>query len=106
MSKHDFSALYEKYPEVIAEMPHFFDSHRFIRCIAQKNQDLYVEALYSYRNTRWGVTAAPFMVVHQRLAEGLHRFRELVTHTGEEVTSRDIWGAAKSCALWRKESGA
>lgn len=102
MSKHDFSALYEKYPEVIAEMPHFFDSHRFIRCIAQKNQDLYVEALYSYRSRGRIGAAGPFMVVHRILAGELNSFPKLVTHSGAEVKSTNIWGADTPCALWRK----
>ena len=89
MSKHDFSVLWEKYPEIIADMPVVFDSHRFILRLAQKSQDLYVEALYSHRDSRWRETPAPFMFVHQALSDGLNKYPELVTPIGE-VTSPDI----------------
>ena len=48
---HDFSALYDTYPDIIAHMPDLFTSHEFILQLARRRQRLYVEALYSYRDS-------------------------------------------------------
>lgn len=64
MSEHDFSALYAQYPAVIASMRDTFTSHEFILRLAQQNQTLYIEALYSYRHKTHRGKPAPFLMVH------------------------------------------
>ena len=98
MPEHDFSTLFEKYPDVIAQMPETFTSHQFIQRLAQQHQTLYVKALYAYRNT-----AAPFKTVHAILAKGLNGYRERLTNVGD-VQSEDIFGQATECAEWQKKS--
>jgi hypothetical protein len=51
MALHDFTYLFEHYPEIIGDMPQIFKSHDFIIKLAQSYQVEYVEALYSYRGT-------------------------------------------------------
>ncbi|MCX6033264.1 MAG: hypothetical protein NT169_28785 [Chloroflexi bacterium] len=99
---HDFSELYAQYPAVIEQMPETFTSHQFILLLAQQNQRLYVEALYSYRNsTHKGGEPSPFREVHRQLSQRLSDLPKLVTHMGE-VPSVDIFGRSNDCAQWRK----
>ncbi len=102
MSAHDFSALYDHYPEVIDQMPEEFTSHEFILRLAQRHQDLYVDALYSYRTSLHEGVPAPFKAVHSVLASHLHKFDNLLAHIGNEDNSTDIFGQSNSCAKWRK----
>jgi hypothetical protein len=97
MPEHDFGALFEKYPEVLDQMPETFTSHEFIQRLAQRNQALYIKALYAYRNT-----GAPFRAVHAILAKELHRYREHVQDLGN-VDSEDIFGDTVECAEWQKK---
>lgn len=98
MPEHDFSALFEKYPDVIEQMLETFSSHEFIQRLTQQNQALYIKALYAYRNT-----PAPFRTVHSILARHLHGYRERVTNPGD-VESENIFGQATECAEWQKKS--
>jgi hypothetical protein len=102
MPEHDFSALFEHYPTVIAQMPEIFTSHQFILRLAQQHQPLYIEALHSYRDSPHRGSPAPFRVVHQLLARHLHAYHDLVTHVGT-VNSPDIFGQVQKCAQWRKQ---
>ena len=68
MPEHDFSALYEQYPAIIAQMPEIFDSHEFILHLAHRNQALYVGALYAYRHSVHRGAIAPFQIVHRILS--------------------------------------
>ena len=96
MSEHDFSALYTQYCGVIDQMPKSFTSHEFILRLAQRNQALYIEALYSYRGS-----PTPFQVLHCQLARHLKGYPKLVHYTGA-VWSKDIFGRRNCCGQWTK----
>lgn len=101
MAQHDFTALLNHYPTIIAQMQTSFTSHEFILCLAQQYQPLYVEALFSYRNTTYRGTPAPFMNVHRELSQGLRNYPHLIEYVGD-VPSKDIFGQPNHCAAWRK----
>ena len=101
MPEHDFSALFEHYPAIIALMPEVFTSHQFRVRLAQQHQTLYIEALYSYRHSPHRGSPAPFRVVHQLLARHLRAHPDLVSHIGT-VKSPDIFGGVQECVQWRK----
>jgi len=101
MPEHDFSALYEQYPAIIAQMAETFDSHEFILRLAQENQPLYIEALYGYRHSMHRGATAPFRVVHRILAQRLSAHADLVEHVGNAY-SKHIFGQMCGCAQWRK----
>ena len=96
MSKHDFGALSTKYCGVINQMPKSFTSHKFILRLAQQNQALYIEALYSYQGSR-----TPFQILHGQLAKHLKGYPEIVRYTGG-VRSKDIFGRPNICGQWTK----
>ena len=102
MPAHDFTALYAHYPSVIAHMPPTFTSHEFILRLAHQYQDLYVDALASYRTTRRQNTPAPFLVVHGVLSKRLMTLSNLVRYDGEAQSSEDIFRQSKGCAKWKK----
>jgi len=98
MRKHDFRSLYDRYPAAINRMPEIFTSHQFILTLAQENQRLYIEALYSYR-----MREAPFKVVHGILAAYLRHVSKLVRRLGNaDVASPNVFGEHGSCALWQR----
>ncbi len=101
MTEHNFDALFENYPTIIAQMPNPFTSHQFILHLAQQHQALYIEALYSYRNLPNRQQPTPFKTVHGILAKHLNAFPQLVTHLGE-VESIDIFTQENRCAQWQK----
>jgi hypothetical protein len=102
MSEHDFSALFAQYPTVIVQMPQTFTSHEFILELARKHQDLYVEALHSYRGHLRSGRPAPFLIVHGILAQQLNAYTYLIEQIRKEAPSRDIFGEAVTCAEWRQ----
>jgi hypothetical protein len=99
MSTHDFSRLYDEYPAIIAMMPATFTRYQFIRKLSQQYQKLYIEALYSYRDTEH---ETPFMTVHGILAKRLVQHPELVTLLRRDAPSKDIFGESNECAEWAK----
>ena len=101
MTQHNFSAIFDHYPELIAEMPNPFTSHQFILHLAQRYQALYIEALYTYRNIPNPQHATPFKTVHSILAKQLNAYPQLVTNIGE-VESIDIFTQENCCAQWQK----
>jgi len=96
MSEHNFEALYRHYPEIIAQMSGEFTSHQFILKLAQRYQQLYVEALYTYRHNK------PFQIVLGILARELRQYKSLIVYTGEQSDSTDIFGHANSASCWKK----
>ena len=98
MAIHNFDTLFAQYPMIIAEMPDEFTSHEFILRLAQQNQALYIEALYSYRNRK---REAPFMTVHGILAKQLQTYPHLIREI-DYVPSIDIFGQSNKCAQWQK----
>jgi hypothetical protein len=101
MPKHDFSALFDQYPAIIAQMQKIFTSHQFILRLAQQHQVLYIEALHSYRDSLHRGKPAPFRTVHQILAQHLHACPEVVKSM-DNVPSVNIFGQASDCAQWKK----
>jgi len=102
MARHDFSALFEQYPAVIGRMPTIFTSHEFILCLAQQNQTLYIEALFSYRDATYRGTPAPFMFVHRILAKHLNSYPDLLEQVRPDAPSTNIFGHSNGCAEWMK----
>lgn len=100
MAKYDFTKLYQQYPSVIRQMPDTFTSHDFILCLAQQNQQLYVEALSAYSDSLYEETPAPFMCVHGILAKRLGECPE-IEYIGY-VKSKDIFDSLAECASWEK----
>lgn len=101
MTQHDFTLLYDQYPNVISEMPEVFSSHQFILRLARQNQALYIKALFDYRDILHRGESAPFMMVHGILAQHLNDLPELITKIGD-VSSVDIFGQSNRCSQWRK----
>jgi hypothetical protein len=104
MPEHDFSALYDKYPAIIAQMPEIFTSHQFILELAHQNQVAYIEALYSYRHHLRNGRPTPFMIVHARLARHLAVYPHLIEQISKNVPSRHIFGYGEMCTEWRKRA--
>lgn len=101
MSKHDLNELTAQYPVIIQQMPQLFTAHDFILKLAQKNQRLYVEALYAYKDGPSGDAETPFLTVHRRLAKMLSDFPNLVEYQ-RTVKSKDIFHNDSECSEWRK----
>ena len=101
MAEHDFGALYEQYPAIIEQMPETFDSHAFILRLAHEHQVLYVEALYSYRDSMHRGQPTPFRAVHHILSQHLSACPDQVRRV-DHTTSADIFGQAEGCVLWKK----
>lgn len=102
MSEHDFSALYDLYPDTIARMPDTFTSHEFILCLAHQHQSAYIEALYAYRNIPRRGKVAPFLMVHGILARRLLAYPDLIEKIPSVVPSKDIFGNDNTARQWRR----
>ncbi len=101
MPQHDFAQLYAQYPAIIDGMPNSFTSHQFILQLARQHQALYVEALYSYRNTIHRGKPAPFQVVHSILSMRLTTYTDRIKQVSP-VSSQNIFGESTECAAWEK----
>jgi hypothetical protein len=99
--RHDFSRLYAFYPDLIAQMPATFSSHEFFLYLAHQHQDLYVEALYSYRDALRRGRSAPFLSVHSVLGKQLSDRTDLVERVGSESRPH-IFGQVQAFPLWRR----
>jgi len=97
MGKHDFTALYEQYPALIASMKPVFGSHEFILKLAQQNQTIYVDALHTYCDSE-----EPFQIVHGQLSANLGKFPKLIELIDSTLPSHDIFGNPNTCAQWKK----
>jgi hypothetical protein len=100
MSRHNYSAIFQQYRPLIAQMPDTFSSHEFILRLAQQDQASYIEALHTYRSD-----PDPFRIVHGRLSQNLHEHSDILDHLGE-VNSWDIFDQSNRCAHWRKRATA
>jgi len=92
----EFEFLEAVYEQVIALMPNKFDSHEFILKLAQKYQQLYVQALVEYVSNE-----RPFQIVHGQIAMRLLKYPHLITRVGEHI-SKDIFLQESSATLWQK----
>lgn len=101
MSNHDFGPLVAQYPAAIASLPLEFRAHEFILRLAQRNQRLYVEALYAYKDNPAQGTPTPFLIVHRVLAKRLRDFHHLVQYQ-HDVASTDMFGNESKCSQWKK----
>jgi hypothetical protein len=91
-----FDALEVVFPEIVAMMPDYFDSHDFILKLAHKHQQSYVAALAQYVDRDY-----PFQIVHGEIARRLLTHPDLVTKIGEH-SSRDIFMQKTPAAVWYK----
>lgn len=98
---HDFTEMDALYPDVIDQMADTFTSHEFILRLAQQHQRLYVEALYSYRDSVHRGQPTPFRALHGILSQRLHIYPDMVTYLGQ-VQSVDIFGHTNECAQWQR----
>lgn len=101
MPRHDFRALFAKYPSVIRRMPDTFTSHAFIASLAHEYPALYIEALCGYVDVRHRGKPAPFMMVHSILSRRLGACSHLIHRHGSE-RSRDLFGRLGECTRWQK----
>ena len=101
MAEHDFTLLFEKYPNLIEQMPNTFTSHKFILDLAQQNQPLYIDAVNTYRDSTHEGTPAPFKAVHSILSKQLYNYPDCIKYV-EHVQSEDIFGQSNECASWVK----
>ena len=99
MAEYDFSNLESKFPGVVDQMKHIFDSHEFLLVLAQQNQPEYINALYAYKTSG---NQAPFQVVHGLLMKKLRQHTDLVLLLRDDKPSIDIWGNSNTCAEWQK----
>ena len=97
MPKHNFSDIGAHYRETIRNMPDTFTSHQFLLRLAQRHQELYIEALHSYCDG-----PAPFRAVHAILAKRLHKHPKLIELIRRNAPSTNIFGQSNQCAEWRK----
>ena len=84
---------------MIEQVPETFTSHQFILALAHQYQNLYVDALASYRTT--SRRDSPFLVVHGVLSRHLLTMSDRVHYNGK-VKSEDICGHSNECAQWQK----
>jgi hypothetical protein len=96
MVESTLQALEAAFPEVVAQMGEFFDSHDFILKLAHARQQLYVAALAAQVDHEH-----PFQIVHREVSRRLLTHPELATRVGER-TSRDIFGQRSSATVWCK----
>ena len=95
MAESALEALEAAFPEVVATMGEYFDSHDFILKLAHAHQRPYVAALARCKSNH------PFQIVHRELSRRLSNHPELVSRIGER-TSRDIFGQKSSATVWCK----
>jgi hypothetical protein len=88
--------LEKVFPQVVATMDVYFDTHDLVRRLGQAHQRLYVLAL-----ARYARTDRPFQIVHGEIARRLLRHPELARKVGDHG-SRDIFGQSGSAALWQR----
>jgi len=96
MSSSAFEELENNYTEIVGLMPAKFDSHEFILVLAQRYQQLYVQALSEYADNN-----QPFLTVHGEIAKRLKKREDLVKHIGNR-TSKNIFGDNSDAAGWQK----
>ncbi len=88
-------ALEAAFPEIVATMGEYFDTHDFVLKLAHAHQRPYVAALARCKSDH------PFQIVHREISRRLLNHPELVTRIGER-TSRDIFGQKSSATVWCK----
>lgn len=96
MAVKELLALEQVFPEVVAAMDDYFDTHDFVLKLAQAHQRLYVQAL-----ARYARTDRPFQIVHGEIARRLTRYPKLARKIGDH-SSRDIFGQSGSAAVWQR----
>ena len=95
MAESALEALEAAFPEVVAMMGEYFDSHDFVLKLAHAHQRPYVAALARSKSDH------PFQIVHREISRRLLNHPELATRIGER-TSRDIFGQKSSATVWCK----
>jgi hypothetical protein len=95
----NISQLFSHIPAIINEMEDVFSSHEFIRRLMWRQQGLFVEALYAYRND------APFRKVHARISNELRNYPQFIRYIGHR-NSPDVFGEIQGCAFWQKVGAA
>jgi hypothetical protein len=88
--------------DAVRFMPAEFTTHELIRKFAERNQVLYIEALYAYRERGRAGGTAPFQMVHGIIATRLRALDGHVELLRNDVASKDIFGNANDCGLWRR----
>jgi len=93
MAESTLLALEAAFPEIVAQMGEFFDTHDFVLKLAHAQQRLYVSALAAVDGDH------PFQIVHREISRRLLTHPELVSRIGERP-SRDIFGQKSSATVW------
>ena len=97
MAANAFEKLETLFPKIVKSIDKDkFDSHDFILKLAQKNQELYVQLLYVYKDNN-----QPFQSIHKEIAKRLKKYSDLVEHIGNH-SSENIFGLENKVAVWRK----
>ena len=91
----DLTELFSHIPAVIDEMDDVFDSHELINRLMWRQQRLFVEALYEYRQD------APFRKLHARISNQLDNYPARITYIGTR-NSPTVFGETQGCAFWQK----
>ena len=100
MAESALQALETAFPEVVATMGEYFDSHEFVLKLAHAHQRPYVTALARCKSDH------PFQIVcrdtsRRDISRRLSNPPELVSRIGER-TRRDIFGQKSSATAWCK----
>ncbi len=98
MNADAFERLEKEFPKIVKLIDKdTFDSHDFILRLAQKNQRLYVQLLYVYKENN-----QPFQSVHKEIAKRLKKQHDLVRYDARSHSSKNIFGLVNKCAVWHK----
>ena len=90
------NALESCFPDMVDSFQGDFDTHDFIRRLAHRHQQAYVDALTAHRQY-----THPFQILHGQIGQILGQRNDLVVKVGQH-NSEDIFGQRNSAVIWQK----